>query len=72
MLWEFMKEEEHFLTEGEEQISKQMVLEQCYSKCVLCLPSLSLVMKRIPAELNRVPSDKSDFRSGAASCLVAD
>lgn len=35
MLWAFMKVERHFLTEGEEQISKQMVLEQCYSKCGL-------------------------------------
>lgn len=32
---EFMQEEQHFLTEGKEEISKQMVLEQCYSKCVL-------------------------------------
>lgn len=35
MILEFMQEKQHFLTEGKEEISKQMVLEQCYSKCGL-------------------------------------
>lgn len=68
MLWEFMAEEEHFLTKGEEDTTEQAVLEQCCSKCRLCF-----IKKRVSAELNlRVLSDITDFHSGAAHCLAED
>lgn len=45
MLWEFMGEEQHFLTEGEKETAEQMVPEQCYSNCGLCFIKKVLLRK---------------------------